>query len=357
MKKILYSDFSKGLLAGICLIIATYKLISYQNLKTEYQKNIKSVSIAQVASQLDITPSFDTNFSHINIEEIKSGGPAKDGIPALTNPKFINVANVDYLLPDDEIIGVTIGNKAKAYPLRILDWHEIVNDNINDQPIVVTYCPLCKSALVFDRHVDGKTLEFGVSGLLWNSNVLMYDRQNDPHQESLWSQIQMKAVTGPAAEKNHSLELLASKVTTWKKWKTMHHNTEVLSLDTGFQRRYKSKAYVSYFSTDQLMFPVTQHGLQPKRFKNKEPMVLIQYNNIMKAYALKDIENQINENDYVKDTIANNEICINYDRASKFTTFQLMDNKEHPIPVATMFWFSLNALLPEVEIYSPPGHS
>ena len=111
------------------------------------------------------------------------------GFPSLTNPKLLTVSEAIYLEDHDRVIGVRFGGEARAYPLRVLNWHEAVNDTVGAKAIAVTYCPLCDSSLVFDRDVGGEVREFGISGKLWNSNVLLYDRQKDSRQESLWSQL------------------------------------------------------------------------------------------------------------------------------------------------------------------------
>lgn len=123
---------------------------------------------------------FDLEKANVPVDEIHSGGPPKDGIPALTNPEFIAGNQASYLGPSDRVIGVVAGSEARAYPLRILNYHEIVNDRIGQLSIAVTYCPLCDSAAVFDRRTPLGEREFGVSGLLYNSNVLLYDRGTFP---------------------------------------------------------------------------------------------------------------------------------------------------------------------------------
>lgn len=128
-------------------------------------------------------------------DEILAGGPGKNGIPALTSPKLVDVKAAGWLRPKDRVAGVVHAGQARAYPLRILVWHEVVNDTIGDQPVTVTYCPLCDSVAVFDRKTPDGIKEFGVSGLLYNSNVLMFDREGKP--EGLWSQLKSQAVSGP----------------------------------------------------------------------------------------------------------------------------------------------------------------
>ncbi|MCK5440086.1 MAG: DUF3179 domain-containing protein, partial [Gemmatimonadetes bacterium] len=158
-----------------------------------------------------------------------SGGPPRDGIPALMSPAFELAGEVEWLRPQDRLLALERDGEAKAYPLRILNWHEIVNDDVGGEPIVVTYCPLCGTGMAFDPHVGDQRLDFGVSGLLYNSDVLMYDRQT----ESLWSQIEREAVTGTL--RGERLELKPLIHTTWAHWREQHPNGLVLSRDTGHQ--------------------------------------------------------------------------------------------------------------------------
>jgi len=156
---------------------------------------------------------FDFSNASVPRAEIRHGGPAVDGIPAIRDPKFVSVEDADYLRDQDIVIGIVRNGDARAYPLRILVWHEIVNDDFGTLPVAVTYCPLCGTAMVFDRRAGGETRTFGVSGLLYNSDVLMYDHES----KSLWSQLAMKAVSGPAVEA--PLAWLPSDHMTWVAWR------------------------------------------------------------------------------------------------------------------------------------------
>lgn len=171
---------------------------------------------------------FDVSNAKIPVRDILLGGPGRDGIPAIDWPRFIRPTAVNFLRPDDPVLGVTIQGRTRAYPLRILVWHEIVNDVLSGRPIAVTYCPLGGTAMVFDRKVGPRTLSFGGSGLLYHSDVLMYDRQT----ESLWSQLAMKAVSGPLV--NAQLEWLPSEHLTSAAWKPKYPPGEVHSTQTGF---------------------------------------------------------------------------------------------------------------------------
>ena len=167
------------------------------------------------------------NLSDLTIpfREIKQGGPPKDGIPAINHPRFESASNATFLKPNDLIIGVEINSIAKAYPVKILNWHEIVNDEISARPVVVTYCPLCRSGLVFNARVMGSTYTFGVSGLLYNSDVLLYDRET----RSLWSQLMGASVAGTNSGK--TLEVITSQMVTWAEWKERYPETLVLSTE------------------------------------------------------------------------------------------------------------------------------
>ena len=185
---------------------------------------------------------FAVSNATIQLDDILSGGPPRGGIPAIDNPHFIAPAEAGFLQDGDEVISVTVEGETRAYPLRILVWHEIVNDEIAEKPIAVTYCPLCGTAMVFSRKVDARILDFGVSGLLYQSDVLLYDRQT----ESLWSQVKGGAVTGPMT--GTRFRTLPSTVTSWKKWRTKHPDTKVLSRNTGHSRDYAQDPYDDYYA-------------------------------------------------------------------------------------------------------------
>ncbi len=189
------------------------------------------------------TSQWKTNFAKhsVPLTDFSSGGPPRDGIPPIDDPKFISVKEADEFLDDGEpVIVVEIDGKARAYPIQILTWHEIVNDKLNGEPILVSYCPLCDSALVFDRRVDGKTLTFGTTGNLRKSNLVMWDRQT----ESWWNQIGSKALVGELTGKK--LTQIPSQTLSWGDYKKQFADGEVLSRDTGFNRDYGSTPYVGY---------------------------------------------------------------------------------------------------------------
>jgi len=181
------------------------------------------MGLGAVVADSPVAAALDLSNPRIPLEEIRNGGPPKDGIPALTDPEVISASEVSYLAPSDRILGLVMNGEARAYPLKILNWHEIVNDTLGGEPVLVSYCPLCGSGMVFDARINGERLNFGVSGRLYNSDVLFYDRKS----ESLWSQLKMEAVTGQMA--GTKLTLLPLEHTRWDSWRQRHPATTVLA--------------------------------------------------------------------------------------------------------------------------------
>lgn len=176
--------------------------------------------------------------SSVPLEDIRPGGPAVDGIPALSWPKKARAKEADaFLDPEDRVLGVAIQGEATAYPIRILNWHEIVNDTLGGVPIAATYCPLRDAGIAFERRLDGEIVEFGVSGLLYRRALVMYDRRG----RSLWSQTLGKAIVGPST--GRVLVRRPAVMTTWKEWKARHPGTLVVTFDTGHVRDYRRDPY------------------------------------------------------------------------------------------------------------------
>lgn len=208
---------------------------------------------------------FDLRTTLVPGSLIVASGVAKDGILAMTGPEHLTIDEADsyvmgrrgrYLVGDDRIIGVALGGESRAYPLRILNWHEVANDTLGGVPIAVTYHPLSEGVVVFDRRCGNDVLELGVSGLLFNSSLLMYDRRPEGAGESLWSQLQARAVAGPGASASLHLTVLPCSLTTWDRWRRAHPETTVLAPRRGMSERYERNPYGSYFNSDRLMYPV-----------------------------------------------------------------------------------------------------
>jgi len=277
-------------------------------------------------------------------DEIHAGGPGKDGIPSLDSPKFIAAKEAGWLKPEDRIVGVERAGKARAYPLRILVWHEVVNDTIGDEPLAVTYCPLCDSVAAFDRRTPSGGKKFGVSGLLYNSNVLMFDRGGKP--EGLWSQIKGQAVSGPPS--GQALRTLPVELTTWADWRARHPETSVLSSETGFRRDYSRDPYAGYFDRPGLVFPA-----KPKsdRLPEKSRVLGVWVaDGTAKAYPLKAFANSREPVEF-QDRIAERSLTLRYDPASKSLRIVKADEG---VQWMYSLWFAWYAFHPETKLYELP---
>ena len=212
---------------------------------------------------VDLEAEYDLSNLDIPKDEIHTLLP-RDTIPALTDPKRQSSSDAEWLPGDARIIVVRVNDEVLGVPLAVLDWHEVVNTTVGGEPVAATYCPLCDSATVFSRRVelpaegdaepDSVVLEFGVSGALYNSNVLMYDRRD----KGLWSQLGMRAVSGPLA--GTALDMLPVEIISFAKFKTAHPKAQIVSNETGHQRNYGQSPYESYFARDGLMVPVKGVG-------------------------------------------------------------------------------------------------
>jgi len=228
--------------------------------------------------------------SIVPLDQIVSGGPPPDGIPSVDNPKFISIQEASKFLKDSEL-GLNLNGDVRAYPLQILVWHEIVNDNIGDVPVAITYCPLCFTNQVFNRTIDERVVvEFGTSGKLYNSNLVMYDRTT----KTLWSQALAEGIVGKYA--GTKLQRVPFDVAYWKEWKQLYPDSKVLSRDTGSNRPYGADPYGDYYTNSDVLFPVSN---KDSRLDLKEIVVGFENKGQFKAYKQQDIENQKVINDKV----------------------------------------------------------
>lgn len=228
---------------------------------------------AEVHKRID--PKFNTYFlgredqSTIRLDEVRWGGVLQDGIPPLRGPKMIGSEEANYLKDSNVVFGIEVNGDARAYPKRILAWHEMFVDTVGDIPVAGVYCTLCGTVILYKTEHEGVNHQIGTSGFLYRSNKLMYDKAT----QSLWSTLEGEPVIGPLVGKGIKLEYLSVVTTTWGEWKKRHPETKVLSLDTGHQRNYgEGVAYKDYFSTDDLMFTVPEID---KSLKNKDEILSI----------------------------------------------------------------------------------
>lgn len=283
---------------------------------------------------------FDLSNSAVPIDKIFHGGPARDGIPSIDNPKFIPPDRASFLTDDDRILGLFYKNIPRAYPIKILNYHEIVNDKFKNEPILITYCPLCGSGVAFSPKSEHANIRFGVSGLLYNSDMLLYDSET----ESLWSQITGVAISGKL--KGKKLDRLVMQDTTWGKWKALFPDTQVLSTNTGYFKNYQRHPYGNYDLNSAIYFPVAHSN---KRYHPKEKVLAIEINNRFKAYPFSELAKTTG---IVTDLFAGKKMHIKFDAKSRSGSVY-HDNKE--IQSTTLFWFAWIAFHPDTEIFSVTG--
>ncbi len=286
---------------------------------------------------LPVLSGFDFSEHSIPTSEIRSGGPPKDGIPAILEPPFIPSKKAHFLKNDDRVLGLFLNGEAKVYPVKILNWHEIVNDTVGGKKVIVSYCPLCGTGMAFDATIKGKHHTFGVSGLLYKSDVLMYDHQT----ESLWSQISQEAVTGP--QTGTRLKLLPLIHTSFGAWKREHANSLVLSTDTGYRRDYDRDPYVSYSKNERLMFPV---GKIDRRYPTKTWVLGIEYLGITRAYPFPELSSGSLS---FTDRLGPETVQVSYDPSSR--TARIRNQAGDDLPTVVVYWFAWTAFHPETEVY------
>jgi len=275
----------------------------------------------------------------IPTEEILSGGPGKDGIPSIDKPQFISPVEADEFLDTESVgLGFVWKGEARFYPYQILVWHELVNDTVQGDPVLITYCPLCATGIVFERKVNGQAAEFGVSGLLWQSNLLMYNRTSNPDEESLWSQVLGEAVLGEAT--GQRLQVLSADTVKYGAWKQAHPETKVLSQDTGTFRSYGADPYGSYYTDESVSFGATfnDNRLHPKEF-----VLGVEINGQFKAYQEKVIPVGT-----TTDNFAGQELTITKDSTG---IVRIVDEQGKDVRIIAGFWFSWLAVHPETELY------
>lgn len=253
----------------------------------------------------------------IPFADVFDGGPGRDGIPALENPGFVSVEDEFSLLDGDLILGYKNGDDIRAYQHIVLDWHEIINDNVGDVSLAVTYCPLTGTGIGWNRIINGKETTFGVSGLIYNTNLIPFDRETG----SNWAQILNESVNGRLI--GERAELISLVETDWKTWRTMYPTTKVLSLNTGFSRTYGIYPYVDYkINSNFFIFPV----LKDDRLPLKERVLAIIDGQDAKAYRFMDLaaENLVRETFKGKEylVVGNEDFMVSFELDSNSNSLQ-----------------------------------
>lgn len=276
---------------GIAVIVVIAIISSTQF----FSSGDENVIITQIADDGIMTTNGQKHI--IPLEKIKSGGPPKDGIPSIDTPEFTEASQEYHVSDSDTVLGLEINGDVRAYPLSILVWHEIVNDNVGGVPVAVTYCPLCFTNQVFERVIDGQEVEFGTSGKLYNSNLVMYDRLTN----SYWSQALGKAIVGELT--GYELSTIPFDVIRWGDWKSLHPDSVVLTTNTGHIRAYGVDPYGNYYTETRILFPVenTDDRMHPKE-------IILGFNDgdVYKAYKQQDVESAV----IINDQINNNPIFL-----------------------------------------------
>ena len=269
----------------------------------------------------------------IPVSDIRSGGPPRDGIPALDHPEAAPPHRGDW--DDSErVIGVVVGGEARAYPIALLEWHELVNDTLGGRPILVSWCPLCGSALVFDRRVAGSTHDFGVSGLLYRSDLLMYDRQT----ESLWSQLAAEAVTGPRV--GARLAVLRSRLEPWGDWRRRHPESSVLSRVTGHRRDYSRSPYGDYARSSRV-----SDALRPDpRYHPKTRTLGLRLGERARAYPAPELDRA---GGAVEEQFLGRAVRVTWDAEREH--FDVTAPPE--LEVVESYWFAWAAFHPQTEVF------
>ena len=239
------------------------KTAGYDNFKAEFYRVID--------------PKFEKYFrnrgdtAQLRLDEIRWGGVVQDGIPPLRQPKMITASQADYLGDDNVVFGIEVNGDVRAYPKRILAWHEMFVDTVGGVDVAGVYCTLCGTVILYETEAKGLSHAIGTSGFLYRSNKLMYDNAT----QSLWNTIKGEPVLGPLVGKDIALQHRSVVTTTWGEWKRRHPKTKVLSLDTGHRRDYgEGVAYHEYFATDRLMFNTPYND---QRLKNKDEVLALRF--------------------------------------------------------------------------------
>ncbi len=304
-----------------------------------------SMATGRTAGQLDSARfnGFDLSGALIPVDAIERGGPPRDGIPAIDNPRFVPIARSS-LREDDRVLGLRHKGVVRAYPVRILNWHEVVNDKPAGDAIAVTYCPLCGTGMAFDARLQQgqagmRELSFGISGLLFNSDVLLYDRGT----QSLWSQLRQQAISGPL--KGTLLKAVPLEHTAWSDWRRRFPATEVLSFETGVARDYGRDPYADYETVNRLMFKV-QHS--DARLGPKEWVLGLTVGTARKAYPFITLAARVGKDGMLEDRLGGQLVRIRYD--AKHRTARAEDGAGKPLPSVQAFWFAWVAFHPQTEL-------
>ncbi|OVE81250.1 hypothetical protein BVY03_04290, partial [bacterium K02(2017)] len=281
------------------------------------------------------------NDSLIPKKEITNSGPPRDGIPVLSNPVFINSNQAKYLSDGDEILGISLNGIAKAYPVGILNLHEIVNDVIDKKPIMITFCPLCGTGSVFESKIKTLVYEYKVSGLMHNSDSLLYDKQT----KSLWSQHKMNAVAGKM--KNTTLKPIKSIHTTWGQWKVKHPQTRVLAKAS---KVLFDKDKNSYALQGQEKLSLKPYYLLDDSYPLKEWTIGLKVGDKIKLYPYSKLaKDKKKSSTLITDKIKNKIFSLHVNLDSR--RIKILDSHGKHVSAFAGYWFAVRKIYPDADIY------
>lgn len=281
---------NKNIILGLSFLILLVGMSACQQDDSSFGFNASDTTVN--------TGSLDFSNLFVSQNTLLSGGPGIDGIPALLLPSFTEPGNISYLSNSNLVVGVKLGEQVRAYPHVVLDWHEIANDEVNGEQVAVTYCPLTGTASGWDLNVNNELTTFGVSGLLYQSNLVPYDRRTG----SLWSQILLKRISGSQA--GQAIKTFQVVETTWATWKKMYPNTKVMTLSTGHNREYGVYPYGNFKQSLGIIGQVT--GSLDDRLHRKERVLGVIANDKVRAYRFDSFK----EDRLVTETIEGSKVIV-----------------------------------------------
>lgn len=302
---------------------------------------------------------FDLQHATVPLETIVPAMLHRDVVTSLDEPPTMAGTAVGalndeirgkYLVPDDLVVGIALNGAVRAYPLLVLGNHEVINDTLGGKPIAVTYSPLSGSVAVFDREVDGETITLGISGLLHDSNHLLYDRR-DGTGESLWGQLTASAMTGPAAAREGRLERLPAAVMRWDDWVERHPDTTVPEVSELVLKRYRELDYAGYARSGELRFPVDPIA-PTDRHDLKTPCVIVFADGRHRLYAMPDLLAAADADGVVRDTLGQTPLTLRVTQGPQTATVTIGETDELADCVYA-FWFAWFAQDPDGDVYTP----
>jgi hypothetical protein len=308
---------------------------------------------------------FDLSTCLVPRDNIRAGGRSKDVTPVLTDPKAVSTAEVElinkdqrrrehskFLVDRERVIGVALNGQARAYPVRALAWHEVVNDTLGGVPIAVTYSYLCDSVVVYDRRVGGETLELRNSGLFYNSNPLLFDRRPDGTGESLWRQLDGRAVAGPAAAAGRVLTSIPADLVLYMDWRLDHPGTTALAADPDRRGYYKREPLPGYLQSDDLVFPVSP-AAPTHRYANKTRVVVVEVAGRRTVYPVPLLDTLVDADGYWRTELGG--VPLRFYRSGPGAIRVRPEPVSTPLDVRYAFWFAWYSVAPDDPVFHGEG--